>query len=153
MNTNVFFEVKLIYLILILSLALNPVAYAAEETGSIKVIIDGLTNNNGVVKAGLYDDKDSYLSKGGLPSFRSAKVMPQGKETELIFDQVPYGEYTIKIYHDENTNGEVDSGILGIPKEKYGFSNNPKVLLGLPDYDAAKFTLFSNEIVLKITLR
>ncbi|MDZ7756077.1 DUF2141 domain-containing protein [Rhodohalobacter sp.] len=30
------------------------------------------------------------------------------------------------IYHDKNTNGELDTNLSGIPEEAYGFSNNAR---------------------------
>ncbi len=44
-----------------------------------------------------------------------AGVMPQ-KTTWRIHD-LPYGRYAISTYHDENDNGELDSGLFGIPTE------------------------------------
>ncbi len=35
----------------------------------------------------------------------------------------------------------MDKNFLGIPKEKYGFSNNAKGKLGPPDYEDAKFII------------
>ena len=57
------------------------------------------------------------------------------------------GEYTIKIYHDENGNGIHDKNILGIPKEDYAFSNNAVASIGPPDYEKAKFELKNNLII------
>ena len=37
---------------------------------------------------------------------------------------VPIGEYAITLYHDENGNEKLDKNVFGIPKERYGFSNN-----------------------------
>ena len=63
------------------------------------------------------------------------------------------GYYGIAIYHDENSNDEFDK-FLGIPQEKYGFSNDAKVFLGPPSYDDASFKLNKNEIKkIKIKLR
>ena len=47
----------------------------------------------------------------------------------------------MKLFHDENENGELDTGFLGIPKEDYAFSNNASGVFGPPSYDKAKFEL------------
>jgi len=36
---------------------------------------------------------------------------------------LPTGEYVISAYQDENGNGEIDFGFLGIPKELVGLTN------------------------------
>lgn len=42
--------------------------------------------------------------------------------------------------HDENGNGTLDKTVLGIPKEGYGFSNNPR-LMRRARFDEAVFEL------------
>jgi uncharacterized protein (DUF2141 family) len=44
------------------------------------------------------------------------------------------------VVHDQNNNLKLDTNFLGLPKEPYGFSNNPKVV-GKPSFDAVKFKL------------
>jgi uncharacterized protein (DUF2141 family) len=36
---------------------------------------------------------------------------------------LPTGQYVISIYQDSNENGKLDSNLIGIPKEKFGFTN------------------------------
>lgn len=69
------------------------------------------------------------------------------KETEtVIFDKVTEGRYAIAIYHDENLNGKIDANEMGIPREGYGFSNNPKVP-GRPKFEQAAFDLSRNDTI------
>jgi uncharacterized protein (DUF2141 family) len=57
----------------------------------------------------------------------------------------------VEVYHDENVNLELDRNFLGIPREIYGFSNNPK---GEPvEWVDALFTLDYNNKVIEIKLR
>ncbi len=51
------------------------------------------------------------------------------------------GTYALALLHDENGNGEMDSNFLGLPQEGYGFSNDAKVFLGPPSFEAASFKL------------
>ena len=62
-------------------------------------------------------------------------------------DTLPAGVYAIKLYHDENSNNECDMNLLGIPTEKFVFSNNPSIgLSGEPSYDECKFTISLKDI-------
>lgn len=146
-------KLKTWHLIVPCFLLLISTAYAEDGYGEIRVIVEGLSNNKGLVKIGLYNSKASYLSKGTIPSFRSSEVTVINGKAETVFTRVPFAEYTIKAYHDDNANGRLDLGFLGIPKEQYGFSNNPRKTLGLPDYEKVKFSLSSKELVLEINLR
>lgn len=52
-----------------------------------------------------------------------------------------FGEYSIAVYHDWNSNDKLDTNILGIPNEPYGFSNNARSKWGPPKYEIAQFEL------------
>jgi uncharacterized protein (DUF2141 family) len=79
------------------------------------------------------------------------RIIKIEKETEtVIYDKVPEGRYAVAIYHDENLNGKLDVNPLGMPREGYGFSNNPKVI-GKPDFEQAAFDFSRNDtIVIKM---
>jgi uncharacterized protein (DUF2141 family) len=69
------------------------------------------------------------------------------KETETVtFDKLTEGRYAIAIYHDENLNAKLDANEMGIPREGYGFSNNPKVP-GRPKFEQAAFDLSRNDTI------
>ena len=57
----------------------------------------------------------------------------------IEFANLPFGEYSVSAYHDENANKELDTNWLGIPKEGTGASNNAKGKMGPPKYEDAKF--------------
>jgi len=56
------------------------------------------------------------------------------------------------MYHDLNSNDELDKNFLGIPTEPYAFSNNARGF-GLPPYKKAMFKLDSREKILEITIK
>lgn len=41
----------------------------------------------------------------------------------------------IAVFHDANSNGRLDKGLLGIPREGFGFSANPQIWRGAPKFD------------------
>lgn len=51
--------------------------------------------------------------------------------------QLPAGRYAIAVLYDENPNHKLDRNTIGWPKEGFGFSNNPKVGLSAPSFNAA----------------
>ena len=63
---------------------------------------------------------------------------------------MPFGNYAITLFHDENNNMELDTNFLGIPKEPYGFSNNAKSPFGPPGFQAAlvEFSKEGDEITI-----
>jgi uncharacterized protein (DUF2141 family) len=49
---------------------------------------------------------------------------------------VPPGRYGVVVIHDENSNMKLDRNFFGIPKEGFGFANNPRVVLSAPSFQA-----------------
>ena len=39
------------------------------------------------------------------------------------FTNIPFGEYAICVFHDENENGFIDTNFMGMPKEHVAASN------------------------------
>jgi uncharacterized protein (DUF2141 family) len=62
----------------------------------------------------------------------------------ITFKNVKHGTYSVNIFHDENSNKDIDKNFIGIPTEGYGFSNNPN-FLGPPGFEKTKFS-FSQSI-------
>jgi uncharacterized protein (DUF2141 family) len=105
-----------------------------------KVIVSNLENKKGNLYIGWYSNASSFAQKNKAVFLRVIKVSGQN-EVPVSFDNIPQGNYAIAVYLDENDNGVLDKNFIGIPKEKYGFSNNVA-----PAMRAAKF----EEAVLKV---
>lgn len=130
--------------VLILFLAISAMATAQV---AIKVNIVGLKNNKGQVLIGLYNSEKQFLKKAYKGT---VAVIKNGKAT-ATFENLPAGEYAVSVFHDENSNGKLDTNFMGIPKEAYMASNDAKGFMGPPKYKDAKFLANQNkEIVLKL---
>ncbi|NCF44829.1 MAG: DUF2141 domain-containing protein [Proteobacteria bacterium] len=64
---------------------------------------------------------------------------------------LPAGHYAARLVHDRNSDGELDTNFIGIPKEPRAFSNNALGLLGPAKWKQAKFEL-AGETVLNIRM-
>jgi uncharacterized protein (DUF2141 family) len=60
------------------------------------------------------------------------------------FDDLPPGRYAIKLYHDANGNGELDTNMMGLPTEAYGFSGEGGSM-GPPPFEKAAFEVVAGE--------
>ena len=69
----------------------------------------------------------------------------------VLRDLAP-GRYAVNAFHDENDNGELDTNIVGIPSEGYGFANNPGAAFGPPDFEAAAVTVGDTSEAAVLTL-
>jgi len=110
-----------------------------QEVGNLTVIVSGLKNNKGDVKIGLFNSEESY--NGKIKKFEGAIIKIENKKVNWEVKNIPFGEYAIKAFHDEDGDDKIDTNFLGIPTESDGFSNNVKGLFGPPSFDKAKFHL------------
>jgi uncharacterized protein (DUF2141 family) len=131
-------------------LGLLSVSAHAGQTGTITVVTTGLENEKGSVLVQLANSATDY--KEDDDAFRYAQGKPQGGRATFTFENVPYGAYAIKAFHDENDNRKIDFGWRG-PTERYGFSNGARGRMGPPKFDEAKFTLSQSTLQLEINLK
>lgn len=122
-----------------------------EKTGNLTVVITGFENNDGEVLLALADSRDNYESKNN--PFIGLKIKIENRKAVFVIEDLPYGKYAAKVFHDENTNGELDTNFLGIPTEDYGLSNNARGTFGPADYDDAKFSFDRHKLTIEITVR
>jgi len=103
----------------------------------------------GTVHATLCNNAKDFLKQ----SFKeaSANVTPDGN-TVLTFSGIPKGDYALRLYQDVNGDGVVNTGFFGIPKEPFGFSNNPEVTFGPPSFKQASFAVADAPIALIVRL-
>ena len=71
---------------------------------------------------------------------RQARLLnvPANRVGGLNFGDLGPGTYAISAMHDENGNGRLDT-FLGIPREGFGFSRNPRIGFGPPRFDQVRF--------------
>lgn len=118
------------------------------NTGSVIVTIIGLPSDKGRVSFGIYKSEKSFDSY--KPFFQKWLDVKNGKSSITVKD-ILYGFYAVRIYHDENVSGELETNFIGIPKEPVGFSNNHRMTFGPPSYDKAKFML--NQEIMKLEVK
>ena len=70
----------------------------------------------------------------------------------LVARDLPPGQYAVNAFHDENGNGELDTNLVGIPAEGYGFANDPVARFGPPDFEAAAVTVDEGSKLAVLTL-
>ena len=115
----------------------------------LTIQITDLRSNDGDIKISVFNKKNGFPDKY-KEAIKTYDSKINNKESVLIID-IPYGEYAISAFHDENLNSQLDTHFF-IPVEGVASSNNPQLKFGPPKYDDSKF-IFSkdnNFIILKI---
>lgn len=102
-------------------------AFATEVT----LNVSQTANRNGKLYVAVFNDPGTFPDK---TPFKTAIVPTNGAATVNVKLDLPEGDYAVSLFLDENGNGKLDSNFLGIPKERFGFSNNPRIIAGPPSY-------------------
>jgi len=103
------------------------------------VHIDGLRNAKGELRVCLTQDGADFLDCGKNEDAVTRDV-PATLAGPIEFRGLPTGDWYLLVLHDENGNAKLDK-MLGIPREGFGFSNNPKLRMGPPKAHDVRFTL------------
>jgi len=121
----------------------------AADTGKLIIKATGFKDDSGHALFAVVNSPEAYDDIGEKAMAKSRENIKAGKaESEFT---LPYGWYAVSVVHDQNNNDKLDTNFLGIPKEPYGFSNNPKSM-GKPSYDEAKFKLDAGQKVIEVTV-
>lgn len=124
-----------------------------ESKTTINIVVEGLRNANGLIAVTLYEDNSrKFLAKGG--SLYVGRVDSVAPTTRVCLHVPRPGVYAIAIYHDENASMRIDrSGMLGIPTEGFGFSNNPPTVASLPSFRSVRLNIPRSGLTTHISLK
>jgi uncharacterized protein (DUF2141 family) len=125
-------------------------AQESVPVGNLKVVVLGLKNDRGEVRIGLFNSIAGYQGKTG--PFRGSSLPIENRQATWTVEQLPFGEYAIKLFHDEDKDNRIKRNFLGFPTESVGFSNNAKIRFGLPGFDKTRFVFNSKEMTVVIQL-
>ena len=102
------------------------------------VIITNVEHNKGYIDVKIYDSKDSFLKEDQAVEAVRKKV--NKGEVVVPLSKIHDGQIAIVVYHDEDGNGELKTGLFWRPREGFAFSNNynPK---GPPKFKKAAIML------------
>src|SRR5215471_6217784 len=135
----------------LLSLARWLAQEVSPQGSVIHVDVVGLRNNKSQVCCALYGSAEGF-PKDGQKAIRRDTSSISDQKASCEFSGVEPGTYAISVFHDENSNGKLDTNFLGIPREGVGASNDARGHMGPPKFDAAQFQFSDGRLNLKITI-
>jgi uncharacterized protein (DUF2141 family) len=105
---------------------------------TLRIHVDGLRNSKGNIGTVVFTSADGWPDNTSK-AFRvgPAPIDPGARQGTAVWNDLPPGDYGIAAIHDENSNAKLDKSFLGIPKEGFGFANNPHVGWGPAPFNAA----------------
>lgn len=101
---------------------LFSIATMSASATEVNVNITDIDALQGTLYIQIFNSEKAFDGKG--KATQSSKLKVTEEQHSVVFKDLENGTYAVKLFHDENENGKMDSNVLGIPKEGYGFSNN-----------------------------
>lgn len=133
-------------LIIIATLCFPTLVFTQNQ---ITVDFSNIKLIKGQIFVGLYASEGDFMKED--KNFRNCITPVSSSSAQCILENIPDGKYAITVFHDENGNGRLDTGMFGIPKEGYGFSNNARGMFGPPSFLDSSFEV-KGDVVQKIDL-
>lgn len=106
----------------------------ADADPKVRITVAGVAAPQGFMMVALHDEK----GWSGAPLAR-ARVAVTAKTVTLTLPPPVPGRYGIKLFHDVNGDGKMDTNLMGFPTEPVGFSNDAPIRLGPPSFADAAF--------------
>ena len=115
----------------------------SAETPTVQV--SGI-KDPGEIHIAIYDNAEAFEGdkgeKGGPAEGIVDGVVEEAEPGSVTYTfELPQGRYAIGVFHDANRNNRLDTGLFGIPKEQFGFSNGASGRFGPPSFADASFEL------------
>ena len=118
----------------------------------LQVSVEQVRNSAGYLVLTLYpDDPARFLKPMG--SLYVVRVPARAGVTQACLFVPNPGVYGLALYHDANANAKIDRNAIGIPKEGFGFSNNPKILFSAPKLKSVRLAINSSGASTRIRMR
>jgi len=124
---------------LVITIIVLMISISLKSQVTLRIVIKDLENSKGRIVLDFRDGNDNSIAD------YSEKIVDN--QCVILVKDLKLGKYSFKYFHDENNNIELDTNVLGIPKEGYGFSNDAKGKFGPPDFDDTVFELKDNAMV------
>ena len=118
----------------------------ATHALDLTVVINNAKSTKGNVSVAIFDSAEKWRKERLDGLLASAQAT-----TKLVFRNLQPGTYGLTAFHDENGNGKLDSNLLGLPIERYGFSRDATGNMGPASFADAKIELtVDTELVINL---
>lgn len=103
----------------------------------------------GILRIALCPSKTAYDTEVGCTL---QGVPAQGTTGQCRFEGLAPGMYALKIFHDINSNGKLDTNWIGWPTEPFGFGNDAPVSIGPPSFKLASINVQEGTQTARVSL-
>ena len=119
-------------------LFLAAFAATSSTAADLNVRVHGGLSSKGQVLVALFASETDWMKS---PKAETTIPINGAGEAHFTFSNFVPGIYGLSIFYDEDSDGELDMNLLGIPSEGFGFSNNARANFGPPKWSKVRFSV------------
>lgn len=132
------------------ALGIALISASMARAADLTVTVADIRNDQGKLMVAVHDSAAGWDGEAKPISAQSQDIA--GDSATFHFIGLAAGTYAIEVVHDENGNGKLDTNVVGMPIEGYGFSNDPKVMRKAT-FDEAAFAVDDKGTSIDLHLR
>ena len=107
----------------------------------------GATPDKGQALLSVFNSEKTYLKQ---PMYEDSQPIDSHGTAVFIILGLKPGSYALSVIYDEDEDGELDTGLFGIPTEAIAFSNQATSRFGPPSFEQTEF-LLADELSMEIS--
>ena len=143
----------MLFLALMALVGQAAVSPSPEEINTLLTIdVTGFQTITGDVLLSIFNSEDGF-PKDADKAVYSASLPVTSNTVTFEIESLEPGTYAATVFHDEDSDGELDRRFYGPPAEKVGASNNARGRMGPPSFEDASFELGREPLETTITLQ
>jgi uncharacterized protein (DUF2141 family) len=118
----------------------------------LELIIQNPKSNNGTIQVLIFNAEAGFPDEP-KKAFKAFSLPISNLSAKKTIDNLPPGKYAVSVFHDEDGDGKMQKNGVGIPVDRFGFSNNPTLFFGPPSFSKSAFTIKNTPTKVTINLR
>lgn len=125
---------------------------AEADRAQVRIELLGVRSAKGDLVITAYGDRpEDFLAKG--TKLAKLKLTPREGTVEGCLGLPQPGVFALTAFHDEDGDGRLSRGMIGLPVEGYGFPHDPHLLFGPPRFDAVAIAFGPGVTPVPMTIR
>ena len=136
----------------IIAAALAGTVWAGALAAELTIDVHGVRSDAGRVYLAVHGPATRDTFPSGEALVEGLRAPAEAGTMRFVVADIAPGRYALSAFHDENDNGTLDTNLLGIPSEGYGFGNDAGAAFGPPSFEAAAVDVDAASGVTALTL-
>ena len=136
----------------VIAAALAGTVWTAAHAAELTIDVHGVRSGDGRVYLAVHGPATRDTFPSGEALIEGLRAPAKAGTMRFVVANLAPGRYALSAFHDENDNGTLDTNLLGIPSEGYGFGNDASAAFGPPRFEAAAVDVDAAPGVTALTL-